>query len=220
MFTGIVEQIGQVTQCRESAGGRCLSIDTGIVAGGVKLGASIAVNGVCLTVAGIHGTILDFDVINESLRRTNLGELTSGARVNLERSLTPGGRMDGHFVQGHVDGTAKVVERNVSPAEWKMWFEPGDTVTEYIIPKGSIAIDGISLTIADVDRDRFSVAIIPTTLRETVIEDRQVGDRVNIESDIITRTVVHQLKNMLGINSSVAANGSITQAFLTEHGFQ
>lgn len=212
MFTGIVETTGVIKRTTPCAGGRTLSVDAGVVAGDAALGASIAVNGVCLTVASIDGAVLGFDVISETLDRTRLGRLAVGDRVNLERSLTPASRIDGHLVQGHVDGTAVIVRKIVSAAEWVLWLRPTDTVAPYIIPKGSVAIDGISLTIAAVQADQFSVAIIPTTLERTTLADRKEGDTVNIESDIIARTVVHRLNLMKG-------GGGLTLDKLREQGF-
>ena len=212
MFTGIIETTGHVLTASPVPGGRKLSVDCGIVAGDAQLGASIAVNGVCLTVSAIQGTHLSFDVITETLDRTNLGALAPGARVNLERSLQPTGRIDGHFVQGHIDGTATVTRRVASASEWVLWLRPDANIRPYIIPKGSVAIDGISLTIAAVEGDEFSVAIIPTTLKLTNFESRQIGDRVNIESDIIARTIVHQLQK-------IADPKGVTLESLSEHGF-
>ncbi|MCB9850478.1 MAG: riboflavin synthase [Phycisphaerales bacterium] len=212
MFTGIVETTGRIVRTSPVAGGRKLCVDAGIVASDAVHGASVAVNGVCLTVTGARGSELDFDVITETLQRSSLGGLSAGDRVNLERSLQPTSRLDGHFVQGHVDGMAEVVRRIDTPAEWVLWLKPEDAVRQYVIPKGSVAIDGISLTIAEVRGDEFSVAIIPTTLDRTNLPDRKVGDRVNIESDIIARTVVHHLR-------SLGQTGGLTLEKLREQGF-
>jgi riboflavin synthase len=212
VFTGIVETTGNVIDFRPVAVGRKLTIDAGPISAQVEPGASIAVNGVCLTVVEVIGTEITFDVIAETLKRSNLGRLRPGQRVNLERSLRADARIDGHFVQGHVDGTATVTRRQVSPAEWILWLRPDEAVRPYIIPKGSIAIDGISLTIADVNSDEFSVAIIPTTLERTTLASRQVGDVVNVESDILARTVVHCLQRMSD------ARG-LTMDTLKEHGY-
>lgn len=212
MFTGIIETTGKVLACRSVAGGRTLSVDAGVVASDAVDGASIAVNGVCLTVAAVKDTSLEFDVITETLERSNLGRLSVGDRVNLERSLRPDGRLDGHFVQGHVDGTAVVTARNVSEKEWVMWLRPTEDVRGYIIPKGSVCLDGISLTVAKVRGEEFSVAIIPTTLERTNLGDCKVGDSVNVESDIIARTVIHHLESM-------GSAGGLSMETLKEHGF-
>lgn len=212
MFTGIVETTGVIKRTTPSAGGRTFSVDAGVVADDAALGASIAVNGVCLTVTAVDDSVLGFDVINETLDRSNLSRLAVGDRVNLERSLTPSSRMDGHLVQGHIDGTAVIVRKIVSAAEWVLWLRASESVAPYIIPKGSVAIDGISLTIATVREDQFSVAIIPTTLERTNLADRKEGDTVNVESDIIARTVVHRLNQMKDA-------GGLTLAKLREQGF-
>ncbi len=213
MFTGIIETTGKVASTTTVAGGRRITIDAGILASDAKLGASIAINGVCLTITSIDNSRLGFDVITETLDRTNLGSLKTGSNVNLERALKPESRMDGHFVQGHVDGIAKVVKKIASDKEWVLWLQSDETVRDFVIPKGSIAIDGISLTIAKVEGDTFSVAIIPTTLEHTNLSERSIGDRVNIESDIVARTVVCHLRRMGN------SNESMTMDSLREHGF-
>lgn len=212
MFTGIVETTGTVIASQPVAGGRRLTVDAGIVADDAINGASISVNGVCLTVTQKKGTQLVFDVISETLNRSNLGKLNTGDKVNLERSLRSDSRLDGHFVQGHVDGTADVVRKIASDREWVLWLRADAASRRYIVPKGSIAIDGISLTIAEVRGDEFSVAIIPTTLERTNLGARKPGDRVNLESDVIVRTVVHTIERLAG-------GGGVTLDHLREHGF-
>jgi len=157
-------------------------------------GASVAVNGVCLTIAEHRDKAAGFDVIPETLRRTNLGRLAPGGRVNLERSLRVGDRSDGHFVQGHVDGTGRVVAIDRAAGEWLLWTATPDNLRPYIVEKGSITIDGVSLTIAAVKPDRFAVALIPTTLERTTLGALAVGGRVNLETDILARTVAHWLR--------------------------
>ena len=196
MFTGIVETTGTISATRATAGGRRLRADVGSMAGELSLGASVCVSGVCLTVAAVSGRFLEFDVIKETLDRSTLGLKRVGDRVNLERSLRADGRLDGHFVQGHVDGSAVVDRVIASPREHVVWLRPGMGITPYLIPKGSIAVDGVSLTIADVSDDAFSVALIPTTLERTTFGSLVAGDRVNLESDIIARTVVHHLSRL------------------------
>ncbi len=160
-------------------------------------GSSIAIDGVCLTVTKIAGHTACFDVVAETLRRSTLGELRPGSRVNLQKSLRVGDRVDGHFVQGHVDAIGTVSRVESTQAESKWWIRIEADAMPCIVPKGSIAIDGISLTIANVQRDEFSVALIPTTLSRTTIGTKQVGARVNLETDIVARTVVHQLKAIM-----------------------
>ena len=212
MFTGIIERVGTVVDTREVSGGRRLRVDVGDMAGTCELGASVCVSGVCLTVADVNRDTLGFDVITETLDRSALGALESGDRVNLERSLCPGGRLDGHFVQGHVDGTAIVTRVEASLRQHIVWLHSEASLAPYIVPKGSIAIDGVSLTIASVTRDGFSVALIPTTLERTTFRQYTAGRSVNIETDIIARTVVHHLDSM-------KQGGGLTMDVLKRAGF-
>ena len=196
MFTGIIERTGTITATTPVSGGRRLRVDVGPIAREAALGASIAVSGVCLTVAHIDGTIVDFDVITETLERTTLGAKKPGDLVNLERSLRAGDRLDGHFVQGHVDGTATVDKIIASSKEHVVWLQPESHLRPYMIPKGSVAVDGVSLTIAAVEGGLFSLALIPTTLELTTFGKLAKGHRVNLESDILARTIVHHLQAM------------------------
>jgi riboflavin synthase len=191
MFTGIVERTGTITGTTPTAAGRRLRVDIGPLAAECKLGDSICISGVCLTVADISGSSVDFDVIKETLDRTTLGRKCPGDRVNLERSLRAGDRLDGHFVQGHVEGTATVSHIEKSPGEHALWLTAPDELLPYVIPKGSITVEGVSLTIAAIDRPDFSVALIPTTLDRTTLGELSRGDVVNIETDIIVRTIIH-----------------------------
>ena len=212
MFTGIVELTGTIRDTRVVAGGRRLHVDAGPVARECKNGDSVCVQGVCLTVASAMGDSLVFDVITETLQRTTLGRKHVGDRVNLERSLKVGDRLDGHFVQGHVDGTAAVTEVRHSNREYVIGLRPDEHLTPYMVPKGSVAIDGVSLTIAEVHHGDFTVALIPTTIERTTLSTLAVGDLVNIESDIIARTIVHQLAQM-------TEAGSLTLNALQKAGF-
>jgi len=196
VFTGIIERTGTIVGTTPVPGGRRLRVDIGPIARETSLGASIAVSGVCLTVAYIDDTTVDFDVITETLDRTTLGLRKPGDLVNLERSLRAGDRLDGHFVQGHVDGTAAVRQITASAKEHVVRLEADEALRPYLIPKGSVAMDGISLTIAAVDATTFSVALIPTTLELTTLARVKSGDRVNLESDILARTIVHRLQAM------------------------
>jgi riboflavin synthase len=196
MFTGIVETTGRIVETRVIAGGRRLRLDLGALARECKPGDSISVQGICLTVAAVMRDSLAFDVITETLQRTTLGRRHAGDRVNLERSLKVGDRLDGHFVQGHVDGTAAVTEVRHSDREYVIGLRPDEHLTPYMVPKGSVAIDGVSMTIAEVRNGDFTVALIPTTLERTTLCTLTVGDLVNIESDIIARTIVHRLAQM------------------------
>ena len=198
MFTGIVEKTAAIESFRKVPGGCRLRIRAGSVAQDIVAGASLCVCGVCLTVAGVDRDFIDFDVIKETLDRTTLGRKRVGQSVNLERSLQVGGRLDGHFVQGHIDGIATVVEIKAAVTEHVVWLRPESALAAFVIPKGSIAIDGVSLTIAEVSRERFCVALIPMTLERTTLAVLSVGEDVNIETDILVRTVVHRLSEMSG----------------------
>lgn len=212
MFTGIVERTGRITTARAAPLGRRLGVDAGSMAAECKLGASVCVSGVCLTVAAVTGETIEFDVIRETLDTSTLGKKGTGDYVNLERSLRVGDRIDGHFVQGHVDGTATVEQvRNVGK-EYVISLKPDPALMRYMIPKGSVSIDGVSLTIARVDRDGFTVALIPTTLERTTFASLAAGHLVNIETDIVARTIVHRLGEMTG-------TGTLSMESLQRAGF-
>ena len=192
MFTGIIERTLNVIGVADGPNFRRITLPR--VWGDVKAGESIAVNGCCLTVAQLSEGEIGFDVIGETLSKTNLGALTSGDPVNLERSLRVGDRIDGHFVQGHVDGLARLIEVSVNGTEWRMTAVAPPGLGKYLVPKGSVAIDGVSLTIAALDGDRFTVALIPTTLEMTNLKGRQVGWLFNFEADTFAKTVVSFLE--------------------------
>lgn len=218
MFTGIIETVGFVQSLRSSAAGARLAIDAGRLKEHPPRGASIAVNGVCQTVANDGFPILEFDVVPETLRRTTIGGLRPGDALNLEPSLRPTDRIEGHIVQGHVDGIAIVTNVVTTGEEWALQLELQDeSLADFIVPKGSIAIDGVSLTIADRSSGgapRFSVALIPTTLELTNLGKRRPGDAVNIETDVIARTVVSFLRR-----HGQPEGRPISLEFLHEHGF-
>jgi len=213
MFTGIIQTKATLVRLDPADAGQRLIIDRGDWApeGGtpVEPGHSICVSGVCLTVAAIDGTTLAFDVIPETLNKTTLGDLKPRDTVNLEPSVTPSQPMGGHFVQGHIDGTGEVVGIDRSDG-WVTRIKPDPALLAYVIPKGSITIDGVSLTIASRDDLSFTVALIPTTLDLTTLGSKQPGDRVNLESDILTRTVVQTLQNMAGVGAPVAPESTDT----------
>ncbi|MFN3689430.1 MAG: riboflavin synthase [Fimbriimonadales bacterium] len=187
MFTGIIEAIGTVESIQpDSQGGARIAVR----AFPMRIGESRAINGVCLTVQQAEGDLLYFDAVPETLRRTNLGALKPGDAVNLERPLTPESRLGGHFVQGHVDTTARLIEIREEGNARVLRLQLDDaSYMRYIVPKGSIAVDGISLTVVDVGADWFTVWIIPHTWAVTNLSRRQIGARVNIETDILARYV-------------------------------
>lgn len=212
MFTCIVEEIGHV---KSVSGGR-IEIGCELVLEGTKLGDSIAVNGVCLTVTCMSNTGFTADVMPETLRRSNLGELGYGSIVDLERAMAADGRFGGHIVSGHIDGTGRISEmRNEGNAVWvKIAAEP--EITRYIVKKGSVTIDGISLTVADVAEGYFSVSVIPHTGRETVLLKKNIGDTVNLENDIVAKYIE---KLMQPKHSEDEEKSNITLEFLEKNGF-
>jgi riboflavin synthase len=216
MFTGIVQTMGTVQAIQPESAVTRLTIAAPDLVRPIAHGSSIAVNGVCLTVTADAPPLVSFDVIPETLARSTLGRLTIGHRVNLERSLRAGDPLDGHIVQGHVDGTAVVRRIDTEANGYVVTFEADAALMPYIVPKGSIAIDGVSLTIAAVPTpDTFTVALIPTTLEITTLGLRRVGDVVNIETDILARTVVHTLERW----QSGGAAPALTLANLRENGW-
>lgn len=197
MFTGLIEEIGVVRKIEplvSASHATNITVEAPLVAQGTEIGDSIANNGCCLTVVTIEGNLLTFQAGSETLSRTNLGQLLSGNQVNLERSIKMGDRMGGHYVTGHVDGLATVDERK-DDGEWaEFWFRLSPELTRQMASKGSVAVDGISLTLVEVESDRFSVALIPHTLDATTLGHRGVGDTVNIETDLLAKYVQQQLQ--------------------------
>ncbi|WP_326821419.1 riboflavin synthase [Streptosporangium sp. NBC_01756] len=189
MFTGIVEELGEVTAIEPLRDAARMSIRGGVVTADAGHGDSIAVNGVCLTVVEVDGEVFTADVMKETLDRSCLGALRPGSRVNLERAVRADQRLGGHIVQGHVDGTGALLSRE--PGEhWEVVrLSLPEGLDRYVVEKGSIAVDGISLTVVGVDRDGFTVSLIPTTLRMTTLGAKQPGDPVNLEVDVIAKHV-------------------------------
>lgn len=193
MFTGLVETKGQVVDVVAEPPGARLIVASDLIASDVEIGASVSVNGCCLTVVAAHGGQLEFQAGEETLSRTNLGALTAGSPVNLERSLLPTTRIGGHYVTGHVDGLGQVLQRSETGDWCEMWFSAPQSLMPQMASKGSITVDGISLTLVAVEDARFSVALIPHTLDETTLGIRQVGDHVNLETDVLAKYVQRQL---------------------------
>lgn len=194
MFTGIVEERGEVVSVLYQGDSARMVIRADLAIEDAKLGDSISVNGVCLTVAELDGSSFTADVMAETLARTSLGAASSGSPVNLERAMPAHGRLGGHLVQGHVDATGQILQ--INPAEhWTVVrIALPEQLARYVAEKGSITVDGVSLTVVGVDDDSFTVSLIPTTLRETTLGDREVGDPVNLEIDVIAKYVERLLE--------------------------
>lgn len=211
MFTGIIEEMGNVKALRREAGAARLTISASTVLGSTALGDSICVNGVCLTVVDIGKSEFSADVANETLKVTNLGELQVGQKVNLERALQLSARIGGHLVTGHVDAVGWIREKRQEGNSWRVFIEAPETALRYIIKKGSVAVDGISLTVADVDITGFSIAMIPHTAKLTTLGFKSAGDSVNLETDIIGKYVERLLSGRV--------EGDLNLEFLRGHGF-
>lgn len=217
IFTGIIEEIGQVKQIKRGQQSFSLSIKAAKVLEEVKLGDSIAVNGVCLTVTGYSGASFEADVMPETYQRTTLKTLTSGSPVNLERALRLSDRLGGHLVQGHVDGIGTIINKTVEDIAILYRIEAPAEILKYVVAKGSIAVDGVSLTVVEVDKHKFSVSLIPHTAKLTVLGWKREGERVNLETDIIGRYV-----EKLWLNSDVKQEQKkkdIDINYLAENGF-
>lgn len=217
MFSGIIQSIGKVS-CLEFQNemGR-LTLRTPRDFRGFEQGESIAVNGVCLTVTEDNGNGFSVDLSTETLCKTSFQEITMGSKVNLERSLTPNQKISGHFVLGHVDTVGQIIDIRKNPGEILFRFEHPENLDRHIIEKGSIAIDGISLTVFSCEGHRFSVSIIPFTWEHTNLHARKIDDKVNLECDMIGKYVVKACENILG--SAEKASG-LTHEFLKENGFR
>lgn len=217
MFTGIIEEIGTVRRIERGAAGARLTIAAKTVLDGTKLGDSIATNGVCLTVVSMTADSFRADVMAESLRRSSLGALQTGSPVNLERAMPLNGRFGGHIVSGHIDGTGTVAsQKREDNAVWVTVHAPA-SLLRHIVEKGSIAIDGVSLTVAAVDETSFAVSIIPHTGAQTILLDKKPGETVNLECDIIGKYVEKLL--MPYAPTEKAAPSGITMEFLAQNGF-
>jgi riboflavin synthase len=195
LFTGIIEGIGKVLKIEKNTKNRSavkMTVDLGKHAKGLKIGQSVALNGVCLTVTGISKSKCNFEMIDETTKKTDLGNLRVGGLVNIERSLKVGDRMEGHFVLGHVDGVGTIKKIEKRPKEIKVWFEIPNHLSRFVVQKGSIAIDGISLTVVDAKKNLASVCLIPHTVEVTNFHTREVGDKVNIETDILGKYLLKQ----------------------------
>jgi riboflavin synthase len=199
MFTGIIENIGKVLSLSQTASGARLVLQIGPLARQVKPGGSVAVNGVCLSVVKNDEAVVEFDVVFETLSRSNLGQFSSGEFVNIELPLKVSDRIEGHFVQGHVDTTCRIVGWQDQGAAKLLTLELEDPEYQrYIIPKGSVALDGISLTVVRVSGQQFSIALIPTTLEKTTLLKKSTGAKINLETDILVKTIMNLLQPAKG----------------------
>jgi len=197
MFTGIVEAVGSVAGVSPRGETTRLSIDAPAIAPDTKLGDSISVNGSCLTVVAVQGGRLGFDAIRETLERTALGGLRAGSRVNLERAMRADARLDGHIVQGHVDETGQVRELRRRGEDVQLFVGCSRGFAELLVPKGSVAIEGVSLTVVGVEGEGFDVALIPHTLASTTLGDLRGGERVNLEADVLGKYLKRYLERVL-----------------------
>ena len=223
MFTGIIEETGTIESITKGIKSAIITVIADKVLENTKIGDSIAVNGVCLTVTSINGNKFNADVMAETIRRSSLGSLKHGSKVNLERAMAADGRFGGHIVSGHIDGTGTI--QSLVKEDNAVWVEIATTykLLKYIVEKGSITIDGISLTVANLTNDSFSVSVIPHTGKETILLDKKPGDIVNLENDIVGKYVEKLMNFKLDENKNKTtqknSTGNITIDFLTEHGF-
>ncbi len=228
MFTGIIEAVQPVKNIENTPTGKQITVELGELSSDAGLGDSIAVNGVCLTISRLTDNTNNnacnnqavFDVMPETLRNSTLGSLHKNDMVNLERALSARGRFGGHFVQGHVDGTGVVKNIKNKAGEHKIEISVPNEIKQYIIPKGSIAVNGVSLTVVDITKESgFYVSLIPTTLKETNLDRLKINDRVNIETDILVKTIMQQLAMLTGsINESDTRSG-LTLNKLLQQGY-
>lgn len=215
MFTGIVEEIGTIENIRKGQHSAVLTIRADRILEDMKIGDSIAVNGVCLTVTSFSSSVFTADVMHETLNRSSLAQAVCGSHVNLERAMAANGRFGGHLVAGHVDGVGTISD--IRRDDTAIWYtvKADPSILKYIIEKGSVAIDGISLTVAGVEADRFSISAIPHTVQVTILGERRKGDLVNLENDMIGKYVERLLKPA----AEPSGRSTITKEFLTRYGY-
>ncbi len=216
MFTGLIERVAPIQSVATTGFGKRLGIALGDLADGAKSGDSICVNGVCLTISRLAGDLAEFEVMAETLRVSTLGGLKVNDAVHLERALALGGRLGGHLVQGHVDGIGTINQIDTAGRNRTIWVAAEERILKQMIPKGSVAMDGVSLTIVEVQRERFSVSLIPTTWQETNLRERKKGDRVNLETDLIGKWISRRLDEVLGDGKK---GGGVSLEKLRELGF-
>jgi len=193
MFTGIIVGTGKVIKLDQKTKNRSaiqMTVNLGKYAKGLKIGQSVAINGVCLSATKISNNNCVFEMIDETTKKTDLGNVKAGSTVNVERSLKVGDRLEGHFVLGHIDGVATITKIEKKPKEVKIWFKIPKKLTKYVVKKGSIALDGISLTLVDVKKDIASVCLIPHTINVTNFKSKEIGDKLNIETDVLGKYIL------------------------------
>lgn len=215
MFTGIVEEVGRIKKIERNTVSARITIEAEKILEDVKEGDSIAVNGICLTVTSFTKNTFLADVMHETMNRTTLGKLKEGSPVNLERALLAMGRFGGHMVSGHIDGRGKISQIKRDENAVLFTIEAPEKILRYIVEKGSIAINGISLTVAAVNHKNFTVSVIPHTLKVTALGTFHPGDEVNLENDMVGKYI----EKLLGITQPVKKESTLTMDFLTKHGF-
>lgn len=215
MFTGLIEKVGVVRGLSVSGEAGRLAVELGTLSEGVRPGDSVAIDGACLTATRLSGSVGEFDISAETLHRTTLGGLRPGREVNLERALRAGDRLGGHFVLGHVDDVGVIARLDAQPGQVTLGVTAPRELLAQLIVKGSVAVDGISLTLAGLTDDAFTIAVIPHTLERTTLRKKAVGDRVNLETDMIGKYVWRYLSAAAGTPGK-----GLTEAFLAEHGFR
>ncbi|MBW8000669.1 MAG: riboflavin synthase [Planctomycetes bacterium] len=213
MFTGLIEAICPVKTLRQSSNGMQITVDLASLAQGTNIGDSIAINGTCLTVTKIDGQLATFDVSGETIQKSAIDKLTPATLVNVERAMLPTQRFGGHFVQGHIDGTAKIQTIQNKGQFREIEFAASEKLLNQLIEKGSVAVNGISLTIAKLKQTSFTIAVIPQTWENTTLQKAKIGDTLNIETDIIVKTVKKQLEQIL------PQEGNLTEDKLRQLGF-
>ena len=194
MFTGIITGTGKIKKIEKNTKNRSaikVLVDLGKNSRGLKIGQSVALNGVCLSATKIAKNLCMFEMIDETMKKTDLGNLKVGSLINIERSLKVGERLEGHFVLGHVDGVAIITKIEQKPKEVKIWFKIPKKLKKYVVQKGSIALDGISLTVVDAKNDLASVCIIPHTMKITNFKTKKIGDKLNIETDVLGKYILN-----------------------------
>jgi riboflavin synthase len=219
MFTGLIQGKGILHRTERRGPDAAIVIQAQYTMGALTLGESIAVDGACLTVVSFHGNVFSVDVSAETLSRTTLGRKPPGSPLNLERALRMGDRLGGHLVTGHVDGIGVLQDRSQEGRSWRLIFKTPSSLDHYIIEKGSIAINGISLTVNGCSEGSFDVNIVPHTFGETTIDDVKIGDAVNIETDLLGKYVEKMLKSFLNKNPVSTESSRIDTTFLQKHGF-